>query len=266
MAHKVPWNCTLGPAIALDLQKRGKVETASIFDLQKRGPCRDDLYIWPSVVLQSPWEGNPAQETLTVWRVLTYAAQAGLELLHSNNPLPWASQALCVEVLAIYLAPRTLLKRCFDIVKEKSFSGTKAIARKAVRDSEGSGKSAREELLMRSKEETYIKLSLSDNWACGRARGLVSRECWFMLLVAWRPLPSVPPQWATVRLSDPPWWHSWRVFYKHRLCVCFTPWCWKWLTICKATSVHSASFPSKGNWGSSLRHSPRVSRKLDCPY
>lgn len=31
------------------------------------------------------------------------------------------------------------------------------------------------------------------------------------------PLPSDPPQWAAVRHSDPPWWHSQRGFYKPRL-------------------------------------------------
>lgn len=265
MAHKVQWNCMLGPAIALDLQKRGRVETASIFDLQKRGPCRD---IWPLYLTFScpsePLGGKPCAGDSHCCVHICCPGWSWIPSLQQSSALGLPGP---LRRGARHLpGSQDTFEEMLWYSERKSFSGTKARSRKAVRDSEGSGKSAWEELLMRPKEETYIKLSLPDNWACGRARGLVSRECWFMLLAAWRPLPSEPPQWAAVRLSDPPWWHSRRVFYKHRLCVCFTPWCWKWLTICKATSVHSANFPSKGNWGSSLRHSPRVSRKLDCPY
>lgn len=125
MTHKAQWNYMLGPAIALDFQREAGVETAFISDLRlsSRAPGRE----------------THRRRLSLLWCMLTYTAQTGLELLHSNNPLPWASQALYVEVLSIYLAPRTLLKRCFDIVKEKSFSGTKARSWKAVRDNKVSG-------------------------------------------------------------------------------------------------------------------------------
>lgn len=60
MAHKVQWNCMLGPAIALDLQREAGVETASISDLQlsSRAPGREThrrvcSHLLPRLVLNS---------------------------------------------------------------------------------------------------------------------------------------------------------------------------------------------------------------------